>query len=355
MPATQTARQVRPRFPDRRLGIGLIGCGSIAQSAHLPAYSAHDLDVISVWSRTPETVATVRERFPFIQSVAESAAEILADPRVDIVDIATPTEHRLPLVAAAIRAGKHVLAQKPLTTDLDALPSLLDEAQARGVRIAVNQNARWAPVWRQAMLLLDDGAIGDVVGVTHLHDKPLPPIGGTPFDHIPHMLITDYLVHWIDITRCWLRGKQVAAVQARDSRIPGQPEDALNPWSATVSIYCTDGTSAVLRIVGDVRASRPGCPFWIHGTEGTIRGSILGGSDTVELDRGSTSTRFALDGQWFVDGFAGTMGELMCAIVEDREPENSARDNIATLRLLQAARRSAEQRGVEISTDDLRL
>lgn len=356
MPAQQRELQVRPRFPDTaRFGIGIIGCGGIAQTAHLPAYLAHGLDIISVWSRSPETAATVRDRFPNVQSVAESPAQILADPRVDIVDIATPVENRLDLAAAAVRAGKHILAQKPLTTDLDKLPALLDEAHERGVRIAVNQNGRWAPAWRRASLLVNTGAVGNVVGVTHLHDKPLPPIAGTPFDRIPHMLITDYLVHWIDITRCWLRGKQVAGVQARDARVPGQPAHALNPWAAILCIYCTDGTTAILRIVGDAHATKPGCPFWIHGTDGTIRGSILGGSDVVELDRGSTSTRFTLDGQWFVDGFAGTMGELMCAIDEDREPENSARDNIATLRLVLAARQSAELGGPECATDDLRL
>ena len=100
-----------------------------------------------------------------------------------------------------------MLAQKPLTLsadDLVRLPDVLAKADAAGVRVAVNHNGRWAPPWRATTLLLRQGAIGDVVGVTHLHDKPLPPLVGTPFDDVPHMLLTDYLLHWVDITRTWL-------------------------------------------------------------------------------------------------------------------------------------------------------
>lgn len=346
----------RPRFPsDRRYGIGILGCGQIAQTAHLPAYEQYGLDVRSVWSRTPATSQAAVERFPFVGRVAATPEELLDDPLVDVVDIATPPENRLDWVMAAVRVGKHVLAQKPLTTDLPSLEPVLAEAAARGVRVAVNQNARWAPVWRVATLLVEDGAIGDVVGVTHLHDKPLPPIAGTPFDDVAHMLVADYLVHWLDITRCWLGGKQVGAVQAHDSRVPGQPATARTPWSATVQLSCADGASAVVRVVGDARARRPGCPFWIHGTEGTIRGSVLGGSDHLELERGDVTTRYALEGQWFVDGFAGAMGELMCAVAENREPFNSAADNVATLRIVLAALDSVQHGGHRVEMDGLLL
>lgn len=341
----------RPRFPADRGGVAILGCGGIAQSAHLPAYEQYDVGVVGVWSRSPARTEHLQERFGFVGKVYAEPEELLADPRVRIVDIATGPGGRLGWIEAAIAAGKHVLAQKPLTDDPDdlrALPELLDRAAEVGVKVAVNQNGRWAPPWRLATLLVREGAIGEVVGVTHLHDKPLPPLVGTPFDDVEHMLISDYLMHWIDITRCWLDESPVEYVQAFDSRVPGQPAESRNPWSATVGLMTSKGATAMLRVVGDVQASTPGCPFWIHGTQGTLRGSVLIGSDRLELDRDGSTTSFALDGQWFVDGFAGTIGELMCAIDEGRDPENSAAHAAGSVRIMLAARESAERAGAPV-------
>jgi predicted dehydrogenase len=339
------------------LRVGLIGAGGIARTAHLPAYAAWGIPVVAIASRTASDAQELAARFD-VGTVHDSVAELLADPGVDVVDIATGPAGRLDLVADAVAAGKHVLAQKPLLVDAEEIPRLervLADARERGIRIAVNQNARWAPAWRLATLLVRRGDIGQVVGVTHLHDKPLPPLAGTPFDDVPHMLLTDYLVHWIDITRCWLEGDRVLRVSAQDSRLPGQPAEARNPWHASLQVALASGASASIRVVGNARTKAGGCPFWIHGTEGTIRGSVLLGSDFVELERGEERTRFAMEGQWFPDGFAGTMGELLSAIEEDREPENAAAHVLSTVRLGLAAATSAEAGGAPIDAHGLIL
>ena len=340
-----------PVFPENHGGVAILGAGTIAQSAHLPAYGQHGVGVTGVWSRTPATTATIRDRFPFVGRVYPSAEALLADPEVRFVDVATGPEGRLDWIEAAVDAGKHVLAQKPLTlssADLDRLPGLLARAEMAGVRVAVNHNGRWAPPWRAATLLVRGGRIGDLVGVTHLHDKPLPPLAGTPFDDVPHMLLTDYLLHWVDITRTWLvdgGAGRVSSVQAADSRVPGQPADARNPWAATLSMTTVAGATAVLRIAGNAVSTAPGCPFWVHGTAGTLRGSVLLDSDRLEIDDGRALTPVPLRGAWFVDGFAAALGELMCAVAEDRQPENSAADAAESVRLVLAARESAERGG----------
>jgi predicted dehydrogenase len=355
------APDTAPRFPSDRSGVAILGCGSVAQSAHLPAYEKYGVQVAGVWSRTASTTETVLERFPFVGRRYATAEELLADPEVRIVDVATPPDQHLHWIEAAVAAGKHVLSQKPLTlseSDLARLPELLRQASARGLRVAVNHNARWAPAWRAATMLVREGAVGEVVGVTHLHDKPLPPLVGTPFDDVPHMLLTDYLVHWCDITRTWLDDGSsgglgaVAQVQATDSRLPGQPPGSRNPWSATTVLTARSGATAVIRVAGDVVASSPGCPFWVHGTHGTLRGSVLLDSDHLVLDDGRGTSDVPLTGAWFVDGFAGTMAELMSAVEEGREPENSAADAALSVRLVLAARRSAEDGGAPVALPD---
>ena len=89
----------------------------------------------------------------------------------------------------------------------------------------------------------------------------------------------------------------------------------------------------------------------MHGTRGTIRGSLLG-RDFLELDAGGTTRTFPLTGAWFVDGFAGAMGELMSAVVEHRQPYHSARHRLGTLRLVLAARASAQADGTTQLLDE---
>jgi hypothetical protein len=86
----------------------------------------------------------------------------------------------------------------------------------------------------------------------------------------------------------------------------------------------------------------------VHGTTGTLRGSVLLGSDRLELDDGTRRTPVGLSGAWFVDGFAAAMGELMCAAAEDRDPENSAADAAASVVLVLAAAESAERGGAPV-------
>jgi predicted dehydrogenase len=335
----------RPSFPpEYSPGIGVVGCGHIVKAAHLPAYTKYGLDVVGVYDVAPEATSGVAEEFG-VRHVFESLDELLARPEIEVVDIATHPSVRLELVRRALAAGKHVLAQKPFALDLAEARAVVDEAERRGVRLAVNQNGRWAPPWRLATMLIEEGAVGEVFAVTHLYDRDFRFVLGMHYDRIEHLLVYDYSIHWIDISRCWLDGKTPRSVQALEYRTPAQPAESEAPWGAWVEIQYTDGASAMIRSIGGSATSRPGCPFWIHGTEGTIRGSILLGSDYLELERDGVFSRYDPEGSWYVDGFGGTMGELLCAIAEEREPSNSARNNLLTLQLTLDACRSAEHDG----------
>jgi predicted dehydrogenase len=336
----------RPSFPDGyRPGLGIVGCGQIVKNAHLPAYAQYDCNVVGVYDISPDATRDVEQR------VFGSLEELLADPAIEIVDIATHPDARVELIRRAIAAGKHVLAQKPLATDLSAARAVVDEAERSGVKVAVNQNGRWAPPWRAATLLIERGAIGEAYAVTHLLDRDFAFVHQFPhFDSIDHLVLYDHCVHWIDISRCWLDGRTPESVRALEYRSPGQPDGTMQPWGAWIDVHYADGANALIRSVGGSRTASPGCRFWVHGTAGTIRGSILLGSDAVELEQeGEEVERIDLEGAWYVDGFAGALGELVTAIAEDREPSNSARDNLLSLELTLAACRSAEHGGAPVT------
>ncbi len=334
-----------PLFPDGyRPGIGIVGCGQIVKKAHLPAYEKYGCNVVGVYDISPEATRGVPQR------VFGTLEELLADPEVEIVDIATHPAARVQLVRQALAAGKHVLAQKPLALDLRAARSMVEEAERLGLTLAVNQNGRWTPAWRIATQLVEQGAIGDVFAVTHLFDRGFHFVLEFPhFDEIEHLLLYDHAIHWIDISRCWLERKEPVGVRAAEYRSPGQPPQTKQPWGGWIDIQYADGSSATIRSIGGAATSRPGCPFWIHGTQGTIRGSVLLGSDYVELERDGSFTRFDFDAEWYPDAFAGAMAELMSAVAEGREPYNSGRHNLLTLELTLAAVRSAERGGRRVT------
>ena len=104
----------RPSFPAAyRPGIGIVGCGGIVKLAHLPAYTAYGVDVVGVYDPSAEATRDLQERFPVVGRVFDSFDELLDDPRVEVVDVATHPAQRVELIQRALRAGKHVLSQKP--------------------------------------------------------------------------------------------------------------------------------------------------------------------------------------------------------------------------------------------------
>jgi len=352
----ETELDYRPSFPaGYRPDIGIVGCGGVVKTAHLPGYRRYGQRVVGVYDVRPEATEGVCEQFG-VERIFGDLEELLSHPEIEIVDVATHPDVRPALIRQALAAGKHVLAQKPLAADMQTARELVEEGERLGLVVAVNQNGRWAPAWRAATLLIEQGAIGDVVAVTHLYHHDYGFTIGTVFDEIEHLVLYDYSVHWFDITRCWLEGKTVGTVRAFEYRTPNQPPESKAPWGAWAAIEYEDGSSALIRGVGSVETTRPRKLFWIHGSEGTIRGAVLGsgpvpGEEQLEVERDGTTTRFQLEGSWHTNGFAGAMGELVTAIVEKREPYNSARNNLLSLELTLAACRSAEDDGRPIALE----
>ena len=348
MPTASIPMQLdyKPRFPENyKPGIGIIGCGAIAKTAHLPAYKKYGQNVVGVYDIDLRATAGVDQQFG-VRKIFGSLEELLADPEIEVVDISTHPIERVPIMKAALLAGKHVLAEKPLAPDLGAAREVTDLAEKQGCLLAVNQSGRWAPPWRVASLLIQQGYLGQPHAVTHLFDVNMAWwIPGTVFDKLKNYMIYDYAIHWIDITRSWLEEKRVCGVRAREYRTPTQPAHSIAPYGMWIEIVYADGSNAMIRSIGTAETKKGGHLFWVHGSKGNLRGSIQLGSDFVELEHEGGYNRYHLEGAWYVDGFAGAMGELLCSVEEGRQPYNSAQNNLLTLQLTFAACRSSDLQG----------
>ncbi len=319
------------------------------QEAHIPIYRKYNLPIVGVYDVSAKALTAVREQFG-VRRAFDSLDELLEHPEVEVVDIATPPGSRVELMIRALAAGKHILAQKPFAKSMEGVLEVVSRADRGNVKVAINQNGRWAPPWRVATLLICQGAIGEVLAISHLQHTHFGRITGTAFDTDPSFAIFDFTEHWIDIVRCWMGQAPVLHVRACQYRTPDQPPGSRTPWGMWVEIAYESGANALIRGVGCARMVSDGHPFWIHGSEGTIRGSVRG-DEFLVLERDGVAFEYALRGRWYYDGFAGSIGELLCAIVEDREPYNSARHNLLSLQMTLAACRSADANGSPVALD----
>jgi predicted dehydrogenase len=318
--------------------IGLVGCGGIS-AHHLQAYRAAGWEVTAMHDvREDLAEARRREFFPGAK-VCRSMGELLEGGLTDVVDLATHPEVRPALIEQAIAAGKHVLSQKPFVMDLDEGARLVKLADAAGVRLAVNQNGRWAPYFRYMRQAVRAGVIGEVATVNIALHWDHTWTAGTAYEDIHHLVLFDFGIHWFDAAYTFFGGGAARSVFATAERSPGQ---LLRPPLLAAAVATFEPGLASLSFNGHSRFG-PMESCTVTGTRGTLRAmGPLCGISSVEVSTEAGSGTAVLAGSWFPDGFRGAMGELLVAIEEGREPENSAADNLKSLALCFGAMRSAD-------------
>lgn len=317
--------------------IALIGAGGITRS-HLSAYRDAGYNVVAICNRTV-TRADERasEFFPSARTTTDLNS-ILEDPSIDILDIATPAKERVNSIDRALRAGKHVLSQKPFVLDIETGKKLVMLADANNVKLAINQNGRWAPHLSYMREVVRADLIGTVDSVHCSMHWDHSWIMGTPFEDIDDLILSDFGIHWFDFLAS-IVGKRAKSVFASFARPLDQA--AKPPLFAQV-VVTLDGGQASLVFDGGIKFGSRDSTF-ISGSNGSVMstGPDLG-SQTVKLitEQGEASPN--LNGTWFNDGFHGAMAELICAIEDDRPPLNDACDNLIGLSICFAAIEAAQ-------------
>lgn len=330
--------------------IAIVGCGGISEQ-HLSAYRDVGWDVVALVARRLEAAEARRNAFYPAAEVYTELDAMLGRDDIDVVDITLHPEPRAPMIEAALNAGKHVLSQKPFAIDLDTAERLTDLADERGLCLAVNQNGRFAPHVAYTRAAIDGGLLGTVGSIDMSVYWDHNWIAGTPFDRIPHLLLYDFAIHWFDMTRCYLGNRKAKTVSAQVKHLPGQ---RAKPPLGGHAIIQADDAMATLSFNGNTLAG-PVDRTLVVGSDATIQsiGPNLN-EQQLTLYRGDEVLAAELTGQWFNDGFAGAMGELLCAIEDSREPSNRARHNIHSLEIAFAAIASAQQGGQPIDVGSVR-
>lgn len=336
--------------PSSTFRIGIIGAGGIVTGSHLPAYAERGWQVVHIASRSLDAARSAAELFS-IPKYTDDWHDVINDDDVQIVDVSLPPHLHPEVCRAAFAAGKHVLAQKPMTMDLQTAYELVQEAKKAGVMFAVNQNGRFDPSIMACHKLIEDGVFGELVLANMQLRTRQPWQKFWEDEQYQRLMILGMSIHHLDQFR-FLFGdpEEVTAVTAR---YPDQP------WAGeSIAIYTLRYSNGFIAHGFD--NGFPWTKDWrvswgLDGTEAIAQGEIgwpTGGFSTIRyMTRSATDTWIepTLTGKWFPDAFAGTMGALFEAVATGKEPTNSGFENLRTLRLVEACYLSAsEQRTVKL-------
>lgn len=149
----------------RAIGWGVVSTGNIARSVTGDINLLEGSRLVAVSSRSLPRAQAFADEFGAMRAY-ESVTALVDDPDVDVVYVATPHAQHVPVVRAAIDAGKAVLCEKALTTSLDDTTELASYAKSKGVFCMEAMWTRFTPLVQKAVELLATGAIGTVRSVS---------------------------------------------------------------------------------------------------------------------------------------------------------------------------------------------
>lgn len=151
---------------------GILAPGGIAHAFAKDLRTA-DLDLVAVGSRRPDAAAAFAAEFQ-IPRAHGSYEDLVADPEIDIIYVASPHSHHREHALLALSAGKHVLIEKAVTLDADEAAAIHDLARSKGLLAMEAMWTRYLPHMIRIRELVADGTLGDVRAVIADHTQSLP-------------------------------------------------------------------------------------------------------------------------------------------------------------------------------------
>jgi predicted dehydrogenase len=147
----------------KKLKIGIIGSGGIAQSCHMKGYASipEACEMVAVCDVNPETAKKAADAFG-IDDYCTDFRELLSDPEIDAVSVATPNKYHLQPTVEALRAGKHVLCEKPLGMNAEECRQMCRAAKESGKILQVALQLRFGGPARFMKEYIDAGHMGDI-------------------------------------------------------------------------------------------------------------------------------------------------------------------------------------------------
>lgn len=257
---------------------GLIGYGAWGKY-HARAIAGIDgLELVAIACGNAGSAAEAARDFP-AASVTTDWRSLVADPRVEAVDIVTPNHLHAANGCAALRAGKHVLLEKPMAIDLEGCDALLAAQRESGKVLTIGHELRRSSQWGKAKALIDDGTIGSplFININLFRNFYRTGADGWRYDRARvGSWMLEEAVHFFDLVGWYFaRVGDPVSIRACGTRRPGRDPHLFDMLSATMRFpagayatitQCTAGFENHLVVE-------------IAGTDGAIRSQWSGTMD----------------------------------------------------------------------------
>mgnify|MGYP000306634631 CR=1 FL=1 len=334
---------------ERRIKVGVIGCGAIAQRRHLPEYRERkDVEIIAVCDFHLSRAKEVSEMFG-VKNAYDRHEQLLADKEIEAVSICTPNHLHAALSIEAMKAGKHVLCEKPMAVTLEQAEAMVRSAEENGVFLMVGHNQRLMPVHQKAKQILQEGSLGKVLSFQTVFGHSGPEnwsVDGEKswfFQKEAAIIgaMGDLGVHKVDLIR-WLLADEIIEVSA----VYGSLHKTMTIDDHAILILKTQNGA-----LGTVTASWTYYPNEVNhilfycekgtmkiGTDpefGVIVEHIDGRRDQYHLDKIQTN---GMDSQLN----SGVIDHFIQGIVSKKGPEINGEEGLKALKVIVAAIKSAD-------------
>jgi predicted dehydrogenase len=303
--------------------------------------------VVVVSDVSPERLNQVRTRYPSVK-ITTDARELFVDPDIDAIIVVTPVSTHFELAIQALRAGKHVLVEKPLAATSEQAMTLIEEAQRRNLVLMVDHTFVYTGAVRKIREIVASSTLGDI----YYYDSVRVNLGLFQADV---NVIWDLAVHDLSIMDYVLPIKPIAVSATGISHIPGKPENV-----AYMTLFFPNRQIAHLHVnwLAPVKVRRT----LIGGSERMIVYDDLEPSEKVKVyDRGVTlfpqsEAAYELLVSYrsgdmraprldVTEGLRTETLHFIDCIENNKRPETDGQGGLRIVRIVEAAEKSLRNRG----------
>lgn len=345
--------------------VGIIGCGKITEVRHAPEYDENpNCELVGYYDLNPERAQMMAQKYG---GKVYDSMEALLMSDVDAVSVCVSNNNHAAASIAALKAGKHVLCEKPMAVNLADCVEMVKTAEAMGKKLMIGQNQRFAKAHVKAREILASGMLGRVLAFHTTFGHPGPE-GWTGkknswfFDkrRAAFGALADLGVHKTDLMH-YLLGERIVEVSANFVTLDKKFPDG-SPISVDDNAFCIYTTES-----GAVGSMHVSWTFYgqednstrIYGTKGILRiyddptYSLIwekpdGSIERFALDQMTSNKEQTSGGRTST----GVIDAFIESIVEDKRPAIDGAEALKAMQVIFAAEQSAsEGRAIKINFD----